>query len=51
MDKVLENIKDQLNMMVDQPELIHEESFIMEMMDTWVAELPPVQEYTDQKLK
>ena len=35
MDKVLENIKDDLNMIVDQPELIHNESFMIVMMDTW----------------
>ena len=51
MGKVLENLKDDLNIIVDQPELIHDESFIMGMMDPWAVELPPFQEYLDQKLK
>ena len=51
MGKVLDNLKDNLNVLVDQPKLIHTESFIMGMMDSWKAELPPLQEYMDNKLK
>ena len=51
MGKVLENIRDDLNIIVDQPELIHEKSFVMVMMDPWAAELPLFQEHLDQKLK
>ena len=51
MEKVLENIKDDLNMIVDQPELIHNESFMIVMMDTWAAEIPPIKEYMDHKMK
>ena len=38
-------------MIVDQPELIHEKSFMMITMDPWEAELPPLQEYLDHQLK
>ena len=51
MGKVLDNLKDNLNVLVDQPKLIHAESFIMGMMDSWEAEFPPLQEYMDHKLK
>ena len=51
MRKVLDNIKDDLNMIVDQPELILDGSFMMRMMDPWAEEFPPFQEYLDQKLK
>ena len=51
MGKVLGNLKDDLNIIVDQPELIHDESFMMGMMDPWAAELPPYQEYRYHKLK
>ena len=44
MGKVLEKLKYGLNMIVDQPEFIHEESFMMGMMDPWAAELPLFQE-------
>ena len=51
MGKVLYNIKDNLNMIVDKPEMIHDKSFMMGMMDPWVEELPPFQEYLYYKLK
>ena len=51
MDKVLEKLKDDLNMIIDKPELIHYESFMMGMIYPWAAELPPFQEYLDHKLK
>ena len=51
MGEVLYNLKDNLNMIVDQPELIRDESFIIVMMVPWAAELPPFQEYLDHKLK
>ena len=49
--KVLENLKDDLNMIVHKPEFIHDKSFMMEMMDPWATEFPPFQEYLDHKLK
>ena len=51
MGKVLKNLKDNLNIIADQPELIHDESFMMGMMEPWAAYLPPFQEYLDRKLK
>ena len=51
MGKVLDKIKYDLSMIVDQPELIHDESFMMGMMDPWNSELPTFQEYLDHKLK
>ena len=51
MGKLLDKLKDNLNMIVDQPELNHEEYFMMGMMDPWAAELTTVQDYTDHKLK
>ena len=49
--EVLYKLKYGLNLIVGQPELIHDESFIMGMMDTWAVELPPFQEYLYYKLK
>ena len=34
-----------------QPELIHEEKFIMGIMNPWAAEFPPFQDYLDHKTK
>ena len=51
MGKVLVNLKDDLNMIIYQPELVHDKYFIMGMMDPWAEELPPFQEYLDHKLK
>ena len=42
-EKVLDKIKDNWIMIVDQPEFIHDESFMMGMMDPWAEELPPFQ--------
>ena len=43
MRKVLDKLKDNLNMIVDQPDLIRSESFMMGIMDLWEAGLPPFQ--------
>ena len=51
MRKVLDKLKYDLNMIVYQTELIHDESFMMVMMYPWSAQLPPFQYYLDQKLK
>ena len=51
MGKLLDKPKDNLNMIVDQPGLIHEESLVMVMMDPWAVELPPFQDYLYHKLK
>ena len=51
MGKVLDKLKDDLNMIIYQPELIHDKYFMMVTMDPWAAELPPFQEYLDHKLK
>ena len=37
MGKVLEKTKDDLNMILYQPELIHDESFMMGMIDLWAV--------------
>ena len=41
MRRILDKLKDDLNIIVYQPELIHDESFMMVMMYTWEADLPP----------
>ena len=51
MGKLLDKIKDNLNMIVYQPEFIHDKSVMKGTMDPWAAELPTVQQYLDQKLK
>ena len=38
-------------MIVDQPKLIHDESFMMGMMDPWEEDLPPFQNYLGHKMK
>ena len=38
-------------MIVDQPELTHDEYFMMGMMNPWETELPTFQEYLNHKLK
>ena len=43
MGKILDNLKENLHMIVDQPEFIHDEYFMIGMMDPWEAELPPFQ--------
>ena len=37
-EKVLYELKDDLNMIVDQPESTHDESFTTRMMDPWAEE-------------
>ena len=49
--KLLDKLKDNLNMIVYQPELIHDKYFMIGMMDPWAVDLPPFQEYLDHKLK
>ena len=49
MGKVLDKLKEDLELIVGQPELIHDESFMMGMMDEWADELPPFREYLDHK--
>ena len=51
MGGVLDKLKNDLNMIVYEPELIHEESFMMGMMDPWALKLPPFQYYLYHKLK
>ena len=51
MEKVLDNLKDKLNMIAYQPKSIHDKYLMMGMMDPWAAELPPFQKYLDHKLK
>ena len=51
MEKLLDKLKHDLNIMVDQPELIHDKSFMMWKMDPWSADLPTFQEYMYHKLK
>jgi hypothetical protein len=45
--KVLDKLKDDLESLIDQTDLIHNESFMMGMMDPWVNELKPFQEYME----
>ena len=49
--KVLEKLKEDLNVIVYQPESIHDEYFIMGIMDPRAEELPTLLEYLDQKMK
>ena len=49
--KLLGKIKDDLNMIVDQPELIHDKFFMMGIKYPWAADFPSFQEYLDNKLK
>ena len=39
--KVLENLKDDLNMIVYQTEFIYDKSFMLGIMDPSAADLPP----------
>ena len=50
-EKVLDKLKDELNMIVDQPEFIHDKSFMMGIMDPLEVELPPFQKYLYHKPK
>ena len=51
MGVVLEKLKYDLNVIVYQPELIHDETFMMGIMYPWEAYFPPFWEYLDHKLK
>jgi hypothetical protein len=39
--KVFDKLKDDLELLIDQTDLIHDELFMMGMMDPWVNELKP----------
>ena len=45
MGKVLDKLKIDLEAIVDEPELIHDESFMMGLMEEWADEVPPFREY------
>ena len=49
--KVLGNLRNDLDSIADQPELTHDKSFMMGMMDEWVEEFPPFREYVDHEFK
>ncbi len=43
--KVLDKLKDDFEAIIDQPELIHDESLMMGLMDDWADELPPFKDF------
>ena len=43
--KVLDKLKDDLESLIDQTDLIHDELFMMGIMDQWANELKPFREY------
>ena len=45
MGKVLDRLKEHLEGIVENPELIHDESFMMGLMDDFSDELPPLKQY------
>jgi hypothetical protein len=45
--KVLDKLKDNLETLIDQTNLIHDESFMMGIMDPWANELTPFREYME----
>ena len=45
MGRVYDQLKIDLKSIVDQPELVHDEDFMMGMMQPWQDELPPFAEY------
>ena len=45
MGKVLDKLKSDLESIVEEPELIHDESFMMGLMDKWADELPEFRTY------
>ena len=51
MEKLLDKLKHDLHIMVDQPELIHDKFFMMGIKYPWAADFPSFQEYLDNKLK
>jgi len=51
MGQVLDKLKTDLESIVEQPELIHDESFMMGMMSKWADELPPLKDYLTRKFE
>ena len=51
MGKLLDKLKDDLNMIVYKPEFIYDKYFMMGMIDPWVAEFPLFQDYMYHKIK
>jgi hypothetical protein len=49
--KVMEKLKADLESIVENPALIHDESFMMGMMSEWSDELPEFQEYLTHKFE
>ncbi len=45
MGLVLDKLKDDLEDIVEQPELIHDANVMMEMMSKWADEIPYFKEY------
>jgi hypothetical protein len=45
--KVLDKLKDDLESLIDQINLTHDESFMMGTMDPWENELKPFREYME----
>ncbi len=45
--KVLDKLKDDLESLIDQTDLIHNELFMMGIMDPWANELKPFREYME----
>ena len=45
MGKVMENLKEELQYIVNTPELIHYQDFMMGMLMVWEEELPEFKEY------
>jgi hypothetical protein len=43
--RVLDKLKGDLDSIIKQPELVHDEEFMMGLMDEWRAELPPFDDY------
>ena len=49
--RVLDKLKDNLDFIVEQQELIHNEGFMMGMMDKWTDELPDFRNYLTHKFE
>ena len=41
----MDKLKDDLQSIVESPDLIHDENFMMTMMDEWKEELPDFKDY------
>ena len=48
---VLDKLKLDLEAIVEDPQLIHDEEFMMGMMDEWAEELPPFKEYLTRQFE